>query len=124
MNQVAPMCLVTGYEEHIPTVSLPDAKDRHVLAAAIGAHADVIVTFNLSDFPMTILQAYGIQPAHPDFFLCVLFDDAPELFLSSAQRHRASLRNPPKDGEAYLQTLRANRLTELAFRLSAVKDRL
>jgi len=68
MNQVAPMCLVTGYEERIQTLRLPDAKDRHVLAAAIESHVDVIVTFKLSDFPMTILQAYGIQPAHPDLF--------------------------------------------------------
>jgi hypothetical protein len=28
-------CLVTGYESLIPTLTLPDANDRHVLAAAI-----------------------------------------------------------------------------------------
>jgi hypothetical protein len=31
--------------------AVPDVKDRHVLAAAIGARADVIVTDNLKHFP-------------------------------------------------------------------------
>lgn len=32
-------CLVEGYEELIEGLSLPDSKDRHVLAAAIRANA-------------------------------------------------------------------------------------
>ena len=43
--------LVTGYKFLIPTLSLPDENDRHVLAAAIHSQASVIVTFNLKDFP-------------------------------------------------------------------------
>lgn len=42
--------LVTGYEDLVPTLSLPDSDDRHVLAAAVRIRATVIVTFNLSDF--------------------------------------------------------------------------
>ena len=38
------------YESIVPSLSLPDAKDRHVLAAAIVASAETIVTFNLKDF--------------------------------------------------------------------------
>ena len=44
-------CLVTGYERLIDGLELPDPDDRHVLAAAIRANAQVIVTSNLSDFP-------------------------------------------------------------------------
>jgi hypothetical protein len=44
-----------------PTLTLPDADDRHVLAAAIRAEADVIVTFNLGDFPAETLKRYGIE---------------------------------------------------------------
>jgi hypothetical protein len=40
-------CLITGYEALIPTLQLPDADDRHVLAAAIHAQADVLLTSNL-----------------------------------------------------------------------------
>jgi len=51
MNQHALDSLVTGYEEFIPGLQLPDPGDRHVLAAAIRGRADVIVTINLKIFP-------------------------------------------------------------------------
>jgi predicted nucleic acid-binding protein len=51
MNSNIRDCLVTGYEPLIDGLTLPDPNDRHVLAAAIRASADVIVTFNLKDFP-------------------------------------------------------------------------
>ncbi len=119
MNHVAPDCLVSGYEEYISRLSLPDAADRHVLAAAIKAGAAIIVTFNLSDFPMTTLLEYGIEPLHPDIFLSALFDDEPSLFLQAALSHRASLKKPPKTEMEYVQTLRATGLTELAVRVEA-----
>src|ERR671914_490358 len=43
--------LVTGYESLTDQLNLPDEDDRHVLAAAIHAQADVIITYNLKDFP-------------------------------------------------------------------------
>jgi hypothetical protein len=43
MNKAVPDCLVTGYESLIEQVTLPDPNDRHVLAAAIVGHADVLV---------------------------------------------------------------------------------
>ena len=44
-------------------------KDRHVLAAAVRANAEVIVTFNLNDFAEPALKPYDIAPIHPDEFL-------------------------------------------------------
>src|SRR5260221_9772114 len=35
MNAHVRDCLINGYEELIPSLQLPDADDRHVLAAAI-----------------------------------------------------------------------------------------
>jgi len=40
-------CLVTGYEDLIAAINLPDPDDRHVLAAAIRAGAEAIVTDDL-----------------------------------------------------------------------------
>src|SRR5579863_9090922 len=62
-------CVVTGYEHLIDRLKLPDPNDRHVLAAAIRAGADVIVTMNLDDFPVKVLGPYGIEPQHPDVFV-------------------------------------------------------
>lgn len=56
MNASVRDCLVENYRELIPALDLPDLDDRHVLAAAIVANADVIVTFNLRDFPRENLE--------------------------------------------------------------------
>ena len=117
MNHWGRDCIVTGYEALIPTLSLPDADDRHVLAAAIRAKAPVIVTFNLSDFPETVLSPYGIVALHPDVFLCQLMDEEEERFLVGVQRHRASLHRPPQTETEYLLALKRNRLLTLAERL-------
>ena len=63
-------CLVEDFEELIPSLTLPDPNDRHVLAAAIRGRADVIVTYNLTDFPDKALQKYGITPQHQMSFCC------------------------------------------------------
>jgi hypothetical protein len=46
--------------------TLPDAEDRHVLAAAIRCNASVIVTFNEKDVPAQVLATYGIDAQHPE----------------------------------------------------------
>jgi len=65
MNAHVRDCLVADYEDLIPLLTLPDADDRHVLAAAIRSNADVIVTFNLGDFPPEALTKWGIEAQHP-----------------------------------------------------------
>ncbi len=114
--------LVVGYEARIPALTLPDPDDRHVLAAAITASATVIVTFNLSDFPEAALAPYAIRALHPDTYLTRLFEEVPELFLMAIREHRVALTRPPKTAAAYLETLKANRLIELATQLSEHSD--
>ena len=60
---------VTGYESIIDGLVLPDPDDRHVLAAAIRAGAQLIVTVNLKDFPAPALDPFGIEAKGPDDFL-------------------------------------------------------
>jgi predicted nucleic acid-binding protein len=69
MNRAVPDALVTGYETLIEKLELPDADDRHVLAAAIRSGAQAIITFNLKDFPDDALAQYGIEAIHPDLFI-------------------------------------------------------
>jgi predicted nucleic acid-binding protein len=62
-------CLVTGYEPLIEGLKLPDPDDRHVLAAAIKASAQVIVTANLKDFPADDLRQWNVEAKSPDDFV-------------------------------------------------------
>jgi len=56
---------------------LPDPADVHVLAAAIAAHADTILTLNADDFPRHLLAEQGLTRADPDTFLMSLRDRHP-----------------------------------------------
>ena len=112
-----PNALVSRYDGLIDTLVLPDPNDRHVLAAAITANAAYIVTYNLSDFPVATLASFGVTPVHPDVFLCALFERNPGLFMRGVHSHIASLINPTKSVPEYLDTLRSNRLGNLAILL-------
>ena len=105
MNQAVPDCLVTGYDELIDSLALPDPDDRHVLAAAIRCQAGVIVTFNLNDFPADIIGRYGIEAQHPDEFIGHLLDLDPGAVCNVARLQRQALKNPPKSPEEFLDTL-------------------
>lgn len=112
MNSNVRDCLVTGYEELIPGLQLPDSEDRHVLAAAISCHASIIVTFNLKDFPEQVLAPYGIESQHPDDFILHLIDLNPSEICQVAKRHRSSLKNPPKTPKEYLESLKKQGLLQ------------
>lgn len=58
-------------------IRLPDAADAHVLAAAVAGRAEILVTFNLRDFPRRALARDGIEARHPDGFLWELLSVAP-----------------------------------------------
>lgn len=72
MNDAVRDCLVSGYEGLAASVSLPDEDDRHVLAAAMTASAQVIVTWNIRDFPAEVLAPHGIRAQTPDDFIADL----------------------------------------------------
>ncbi|HJT86244.1 MAG TPA: PIN domain-containing protein [Bryobacteraceae bacterium] len=114
MDKHAEDALVTGYEDLIPGLHLPDPDDRHVLTAAIRGRADVIVTMNVRDFPSTALATFGIEAQHPDEFVLRLLDLAPGMVAAAARDHRESLKNPAKTIEEYLIALEAQGLTQTA----------
>lgn len=97
--------LVAGFESLIPSLELPDENDRHVLAAAIRCNADVIVTFNLKDFPSDYLLSFGVEAQHPDEFMLYLIDLYPIQFCSAVEKVRQRLRKPKMDCERYLLNL-------------------
>jgi len=112
MNTHVRDCLVTDFECLIPTIHLPDEDDRHVVAAAVHSGANLIVTFNLSDFPPSALEPYHLIAQHPDDFIVDLLDLNPAKVIQAMAHHRGSLRNPPKSADEYLDTLQAQGLSQ------------
>lgn len=95
MAKAVPDSVVHGWQSIEPGLKgLPDADDRHVLAAAICGHADAIVTFNLGDFPAEALAPFGVEAQHPDDFLLNQLDLSLIAALKSIKAMRARWRKP------------------------------
>ena len=122
MNTATRDCLVEGYDDLIESVKLPDEDDRHVLAAAIHAHAGIIVTFNLKDFPPKALRQHKIEAVHPDDFISRLIEIDSAAVCEATRQHRARLRNPSKSVEEYLLTLSNQGLIKTVEHLKANDD--
>jgi predicted nucleic acid-binding protein len=89
-----PEAIVRNYEVLIAGMG-NDPKDRHVLAAAVAAGAEVIVTTNLRHFPRSALIPLGKEAQHPDQFLMQLFDLAPQEMSEILRQQAADLGDPP-----------------------------
>lgn len=124
MDQAVPDCLVTGYEDRIDELELPDPNDRHVLAAAIRCQAGVIVTFNIGDFPADILDRHGIEAQHPDEFIGHLLDLNPAAVCNAARLQRQALDRPPKSPAEFLDTLLRQGLAGTVAQLETMIDLL
>jgi len=112
MDGAVPDCLVANYADLIDSLILPDPNDRHVLAAAIRGGADLIITYNLGDFPEDALTTYGIEAQHPDEFIAHLLDVAPGAVIAAAKCQREGLKNPPKTVDEFLAILEQQGLTQ------------
>jgi hypothetical protein len=100
-------CLIEGYEHLIPVLNLPDADDRHVLAAAIHGGAQVILTFNQRHFPPQSLSAYGITAQSSD------------VVLDALEEMRARKARPPLTREDLLLKFEKQRLKRFVEALRA-----
>jgi predicted nucleic acid-binding protein len=72
LRRVFPEALVSGHD-HLVAQCANQEKDRHVLACAIHSKSEVILTFNLKDFPHAALAPWGISVCHPQDYLLTLF---------------------------------------------------
>lgn len=122
MNQAVPDCLVENYQDITKSLTLPDPDDCHVLAAAIKCQADVIVTFNLKDFPKDILRQYEIDVQTPDVFLSHLFDLNPAVFCSAVRQQRERLKKPNHTAEELLEIFYNQGLPLIVSKLKEVID--
>lgn len=105
MKEAFPDAMVTGYERLIASMG-NHPKDRHVLAAAIGGQADLIVTYNLQHFPPEARKPHDIDAQPPDEFLCYQWElEDPEYIVGILEGWAYSLGAPPLSLEELLEVL-------------------
>lgn len=122
MDRAVPNALIKGHETLIEGLALPDPDDRHVLAAAIHGRAQMIVTFNLKDFPATALKKHGVKAMHPDRFIGDWIKHAPERVCLAAKLCRQRLKNPPMTVSGYVSCLARQGLDSTTSFLTANAD--
>lgn len=94
-----------------------DPGDRHILATAVVAGAEGIVTFNARHFPAAALAPFGKQQTDPDDFLCALLDiDGPSV-VDTIVEQAADLRRPPLTPMQLLDLLQLGRVGKFAGRM-------
>jgi predicted nucleic acid-binding protein len=109
-----PDALVVNYEPLIKGLSLPDEKDRHILAVAIKTNANIIVTNNLKHFPEEYLASFGLTAKSADDFVTDLIDLNTEQAVKAFFEMVQYKRNPPLTELQVLDKLREKGLTQAA----------
>jgi hypothetical protein len=122
MKAVLPNADVQGWEMYEDGLPLPDPDDRHVVAAAIAAHASIILTWNARDFPFPTLAQFDITALNPDDFLSSIHDQDPEGGRAALDAARANLRRSEPTLEEYLQALANQGLTTFVSKIRAILE--
>lgn len=110
MNGAIEDSLITDFEDLISGLSLPDPDDRHVLAAAIKANAQVIVTENIKDFPNSYLEKFNVQAKRSDEFVLDLWSLDENAVFDVLVKQQKTLRKPPQSLDEVMATLEINGL--------------
>lgn len=112
-NALFPDASVAPRPETEAALWLPDPADVHVLAAAIDAGADVLLTLNLRDFPARELDGHGLRAEHPDAFLHRLWATHPEAVGGAVARVHAEAERLSGTGLDLRKLLKRARLPRL-----------
>lgn len=94
MRRAFPEAMVDDYE-HLVGSMANHPKDRHVLAAAVAAEADLIVTLNIRHFPPAACEPHGVSVQTPDDLLCEVAEAWPELVIAVLSAQAARKAQPP-----------------------------
>lgn len=105
MNQAFPDAMVEDYQKWIDAISLKDPDDRHVVAVAIQANANYIITINLKDFMGFVVPTGRFEVIHPDDFIDRLIAENPKAVYQSFEKMVLRLKNPPQSKAEVLTTL-------------------
>lgn len=117
IERVFPEGCVDGYQDLIEALQLPDPNDRHVLAAAIVADAEHIITENIKDFPEDAIKKYGIEAVTADDFLASTFELYPADATAALRTMRRNYNNPPINPGEFIFDLQGKGMPKLASML-------
>ncbi len=117
MNKAFPYANVENFEQLVGSIELPDKNDRHILACAIRCNAELIVTSNVRDFPISELAKYDVEAQKPDEFISNLIDINPKLGCIAFNKLVTRLKNPKKTMLEVLETFEKCGLHDSAFKL-------
>lgn len=119
MVRAFPEAMVQDFDVHSADFCrLPDTGDEHVLAAAIKTQAQAIVTENLRDFPVEILERFNIEARSADEFIADTIALEEGRAVAAIRRMRQRLKRPEMGPGAFLKILEAHGLMETASILS------
>jgi len=111
MTEVLPEALVIPPEGGCG-VGLPDVGDEHVVRAAVHGECDLILTFNVKDFPAELVAPVAVW--HPDTFILERVAADPAPVIGIIDQIRRELRSPPLDREVYCDGLARAGLSQTA----------
>ena len=94
IKQAFPEAMVIVPDRLIPLMTNHPG-DRHVLATAVVAKADLIVTQNIKHFPNSDLEYWQVKAISADRFLCDLYTLEPNRLIQVIQRQANGLKKPP-----------------------------
>jgi hypothetical protein len=107
--------MVMDFDNFLPLATgLPDPNDAHVVAAAVKTQAAMIVTENLKDFPMRVLDCLNMEAKSADAFIAdtIALDEGRAVAAVSEMRRR--FKKPAMTGESLLLKIEAAGLLETA----------
>ncbi len=118
MNAYIEYALIEVEAEDLATVQNVemDAKDRHVLAAALSVDADILLTQNTKHFPRTWMTEHGIELLNAGELLSRLAEHFPDKIQAAHQQAVRTSRKPEGEilsalesivGESVTDTVRA-----------------
>lgn len=96
MRRAFPRGVVVGHEGIVGDPRC-DPKDQHVYAAAQCASADLLVTFNLDDFPIEVPRSGDVPVHHPDDFLLSLWSENRQAMKAAIEYEVRRMRRPPME---------------------------
>ncbi|HBY62947.1 MAG TPA: PIN domain-containing protein [Solibacterales bacterium] len=83
-------CWVSDFEPLVRKMT-NHSKDRHVLAAAVRANAQTVVTFNKRHFPPAATSPWNLEAVGPSAFLEALYADSPAIVVERIRQQAADL---------------------------------